>query len=142
MGDGNGNGDAEANNSGLEKFPDHIDSPSMRGLGLLPISPGGLNAYGVGLNGGAHLNGDRWLPQRDPSASKGVRWGSLAPSTPIASRGHGRQKSIGDAFRTIKERRGSVSQNAHEIADALRAPISPRLVVRDATCCSTSTFIG
>ncbi|KAI1813363.1 TPT-domain-containing protein [Poronia punctata] len=124
-----GDSDTEVNNSGLEKFPDHIDSPSMRGNGLRSISPGGLNGYGVGLNGGNHLSADRWLPRSDLSGSRGVRWGPLGSSTPMSSRGaHGRQKSIGEAFRTIRERRGSVSQNAHEIADALKAPISPKLV--------------
>ncbi|GAW15845.1 hypothetical protein ANO14919_052670 [Xylariales sp. No.14919] len=120
-----GDGDGETN-SGLEKFPDHIDAPSMRNLVGRPFSPGGLNGYGIGLNGGARLNGDRWMP----AAPRGVRWGPLGPSTPLPSRGgHGRQKSIGEAFRTIRERRGSVSQNAHEIADALRAPVSAKLIV-------------
>ncbi|KAI0602411.1 triose-phosphate transporter [Biscogniauxia sp. FL1348] len=116
--------------SGLEKFPDHIDSPSMRGLGARSISPAGLNGYGLGIYGaGAHMNGDRWQPRRDMSASRGVRWGSPLGPSAAPSRGHGRQKSIGEAFRTIRGRNGSVSQNAHEIADALRAPISARLVV-------------
>ncbi|KAI1421724.1 triose-phosphate transporter [Xylaria sp. FL1777] len=120
---GDGDGDAI---SGLEKFPDHIDAPSMRGLAGRPYSPGGLNGYGIGLNGGARLNGDRWMP----ATARGVRWGPLGPSSPLPSRGaaHGRQKSIGEAFRTIRERRGSVSQNAHEIADALKAPISAKLI--------------
>lgn len=43
--------------------------------------------------------------------------------------GHSRQKSFGDAIRTIRTRQGSVSQNVHEITDALKAPVSPRLVV-------------
>ncbi|KZF20653.1 putative ER to Golgi transport protein [Xylona heveae TC161] len=42
--------------------------------------------------------------------------------------GHGRQKSLSDALKTIRTRRGSVSANAHEIADALKAPVSPRLI--------------
>ncbi|KAI1506398.1 triose-phosphate transporter [Biscogniauxia marginata] len=114
--------------SGLEKFPDHIDSPAMRTLGARPVSPAGLNGYGLGIYGGAHMNGDRWQPRRDMPAPRGVRWGSsLAPSA-AASRGHSRQKSIGEAFRTIRGRNGSVSQNAHEIADALRAPISAKLI--------------
>ncbi|KAF3358372.1 hypothetical protein VdG1_05448 [Verticillium dahliae VDG1] len=54
--------------------------------------------------------------------------GQPPPVTPQA-RGHGRQKSLSDAFRTIRSRQGSVSQNAHEIADALRAPVSPTLVI-------------
>ncbi|KAI1754908.1 triose-phosphate transporter [Xylaria castorea] len=121
---GLGDGDGEAN-SGLEKFPDLIDPPSMRNLVGRPFSPGGLNGYGVGLNGGARLNGDRWVP----AASRNVRWGPLEPPTPLPSRGgHSRQKSIGEAIRTIRDRRGSVSQNAHEIADALKAPVSARLV--------------
>lgn len=44
-------------------------------------------------------------------------------------RGHGRQRSLSEAIQVIRERRGSVSQNAQEIADALKAPVSPRLVV-------------
>lgn len=115
--------------SGLEKFPDHIDSPAMRANGVRSISPVGLNAYGVGLSGGAQLNGDRWQPRRDLSASRGVRWGSpLGPSAGVP-RGHGRQKSISEAFRTIRGRSTSVSQNAHELADALRAPVSPKLII-------------
>ncbi|KAI1076351.1 TPT-domain-containing protein [Whalleya microplaca] len=122
-----GDHDSDAD-SGLEKFPDHIDSTAMRASAARSVSPG-LSAYGVGLNGGAHLNGDRWMPRRDLSAAKGVRWGSSLGPTPGPSRGHGRQKSIGEAFRTIRGRNGSVSQNAHELADALKAPISPKLII-------------
>ncbi|KAH8160130.1 hypothetical protein CIB48_g8114 [Xylaria polymorpha] len=67
---GLGDGDGETN-SGLEKFPDLIDPPSMRNLAGRPFSPGGLNGYGVGLNSGARLNGDRWMP----AAARNVRWG-------------------------------------------------------------------
>lgn len=42
---------------------------------------------------------------------------------------HGRQKSLSDAFKTIRTRRASVSANAHEIADALKAPVSIKLIV-------------
>jgi solute carrier family 35 protein E1 len=42
---------------------------------------------------------------------------------------HGRQKSLSEAIRTIRTRTGSISQNALEIADALKAPVSPVLVV-------------
>ncbi len=44
---------------------------------------------------------------------------------------HGRQKSLSEAFKTIRTRRASVSANAHEIADALKAPVSVKLIV----CC-------
>ncbi|KAI0161574.1 TPT-domain-containing protein [Xylariaceae sp. FL1272] len=122
--EGHSDGD---NDSGLEKFPDHIDSPSMRGLAMRSLSPVGLNGYGLGLNGASnHLTSDRWMPRKDQSA-RGVRWGPLGSSAP-PTRGHGRQKSISEAIRTIKGRSGSVSQNAHEIADALKAPVSPMLI--------------
>lgn len=41
-----------------------------------------------------------------------------------------RQKSLSEALRTINTRRGSVSENAHEIAEALKAPVSYTLIVR------------
>ena len=42
---------------------------------------------------------------------------------------HDRQKSLSDAIRTIRTRKGSVSANAQEIAEALKAPVSVKLVV-------------
>ncbi|KAI1826944.1 triose-phosphate transporter [Xylaria intraflava] len=108
--------------SGLEKFPDHIDSPFVRNLAGRPFSPGAINGYGIGLNAGVR-NSDRWLP----SASRGVRWGPMG--SPLSPRGaHGQQKSISETFRTIRGRGASVGQNAHEIADALKAPVSAKLV--------------
>lgn len=35
-----------------------------------------------------------------------------------------------DAFRTIRTRKGSVNANINEISDALKAPVSPKLIVR------------
>ncbi|KAI2642352.1 triose-phosphate transporter [Xylaria nigripes] len=118
-------GDGEPD-SGLEKFPDHIDAPFMRNLVGRPFSPGGLNGYGIGLNGGARFNGDRWMP----AASRNVRWGALgSPMAHIAPRGeHSPQKSISEAFRTIRGRSASVGQNAQEIAEALKAPVSAKLI--------------
>lgn len=52
--------------------------------------------------------------------------------------GHSRQKSLSDAFRTIRSRKASVSENAHELADALKAPISVRTIV----CVSSSVFVS
>lgn len=43
-------------------------------------------------------------------------------------RTHGRQKSLSDAFKTIRTRKGSMSQNAQEIAEALKAPVSWTLI--------------
>lgn len=65
----------------------------------------------------------RWQSRKDAS----MPWnnGSLRGS---GSR-HGRQKSLSDALETIRTRRGSVTANAQELAEALKAPISPRLIV-------------
>ena len=113
--------------SGLEKFPDHIDAPSMRSSGARSVSPAAPrpNGYAIGLNGGTHLSAERWQPRRENS-TKSVKW-----DRGTGARGHTRQqKSITEAFHSIRDRSGSVSQNAHEIADALRAPVSPKLIVR------------
>ncbi|KAL7954668.1 triose-phosphate transporter family domain-containing protein [Trichoderma compactum] len=90
----------------MEKFPSLSASPS-------PLGSNGLNDLGsANGNGNGHSNGY-------PAANA---WSS-------SGRSHSRQKSLGDAFRTIRARNGSMSQNAHEIADALRAPVSPKLVI-------------
>lgn len=78
----------------------------------------------------AHSNGyalpaDRWQPRKE------ARVGFANHSITGTSNRHGRQKSLSEAFQTIRTRKGSVSQNAHEIAEALKAPLSPKLIV----CC-------
>ncbi|EQL04133.1 ER to golgi transport protein [Ophiocordyceps sinensis CO18] len=79
---------------------------------------------GNGNSNGSAILSDRWapVPRREDGHGGSVTWSA-------SSNGRNRQKSLGDAFRTIRARNGSMSQNAHEIADALRAPVSPKLVV-------------
>lgn len=72
---------------------------------------------------GSTMPTDRWQPRRDSRLSY-ANGTSQGPSTR-----HGRQKSLSEAIRTIRTRKASVSQNAHEIADALKAPLSPKLIV-------------
>ncbi|KAH0537038.1 hypothetical protein FGG08_006136 [Glutinoglossum americanum] len=69
-------------------------------------------------NGG--LPGTEWHPRN-------VAWtdGTVNGMLPR----HGRQRSLSDAIKHIHSRRGSVAANAHEIADALKAPVSPRLII-------------
>lgn len=120
----------------MEKFPDHVDAPYMAGLNGVVQSPASI-PYSPGSNADANANGsaatttqhqglDRFLsiPRRDNSS---LQW-SPARADSGGTR-HGRQKSLTDAFRTMRTRNGSVSQNAHELADALRAPVSPKLIV-------------
>ncbi|KAK8107932.1 ER to Golgi transporter [Apiospora kogelbergensis] len=125
------------NDSGLEKFPDHIDSPLYNngsGTSASPIP--GLNIYSNGINGTTTQppSGDRWLPKREPR--KSIKWGQLGPPPAASSAAYGlgqtrqtRQKSISEAFRGIRNRNGSVSQNAQDLAGALRAPLSYKLII-------------
>ena len=71
----------------------------------------------------------RGFPSQQPQSHWQARRSSRAPGPAGARRGHGRQRSLSEAIQVIRERRGSISQNAAEIADALKAPVSPRLVV-------------
>lgn len=66
---------------------------------------------------------ERWQPRRDS------KYGHLNGTAHAPTTRHGRQKSLSEALRTIRTRKGSVSQNVHEITDALKAPVSPRLIV-------------
>ena len=111
-----------------EKFPDfdasvNIDSDSLRvhqkhsSTRTSGRTPSPSKTSGI-------LHGGTWQPRKDGH----LTWGDGANNI-SGSRGHGRQKSLGDAIRTIRGRRASVSENAHEIAEALKAPLSVKLVV-------------
>jgi solute carrier family 35 protein E1 len=72
---------------------------------------------------GSATPADRWQPRKE------ARFGYMNGTAPAPATRHGRQKSLSEAVRTIRTRKASVSQNVHEIADALKAPLSPRLIV-------------
>ncbi|MCJ1391471.1 suppressor of loss of ypt1 [Xylographa bjoerkii] len=120
---------SSSNRSENFKFPDFDPSPGPREhltiyeedstgarQGRRTPSP---NAP-VKANGALHS--ERWQTRRDnhPMWSNG----SAHPPGPR----HGRQKSLSEAIRTIRTRNGSVSANAHEIAEALKAPVSIKLI--------------
>jgi solute carrier family 35 protein E1 len=98
---------------GIEKFPDFDIGDNAKPLNHTCKSNEHANRS-VALD-------DQWLPRRDGR----VKWVPKEQSSNAS--GHGRQKSITNAIRNI--RAGSVGQNAHEIADALRAPVSWKLIV-------------
>jgi solute carrier family 35 protein E1 len=105
----------------MEKFPDHVDSFDAQPEHRAP-SPKKQNGV---LSVSASQ--ERWQPRRDGRTDgSGWRTGRAAGG----GRSHGRQKSLSDAIRTIRMRKASVSANAHEIAEALKAPVSPKLIVR------------
>ncbi|KAI9782214.1 MAG: suppressor of loss of ypt1 [Geoglossum umbratile] len=64
---------------------------------------------------------------RHPRRENHISWteGSVNAALPR----HGRQRSLSDAIKHIHSRRGSVTANAQEIADALKAPVSPKLII-------------
>lgn len=66
---------------------------------------------------------DLWEPRKTGPLSRGHMNGS------IRNPKHRPRKSISDAISTIRTRNASVSANASELADALRVPLSYRLIV-------------
>lgn len=108
-------GDTKASSrTSMEKFPD-LDT--FDGQSLYDYNTAKSNGYPS--NGAPSV--ERWN-----SRERGESWANGHPSS---GKGHGRQKSLSDAFRTIRTRKGSVSANVHEISDALKAPVSPKLIV-------------
>lgn len=77
---------------------------------------------------------ERWQARRDSRMGMaGHNWTNGNGSAFTGAHGgvrHGRQKSLSEAIRTVRDRKGSVTQNAHEIAEALKAPVSGKLIVR------------
>lgn len=84
------------------------------------------------VSNGNAIPADRWRPRRDSRLE-------YANGTANGTR-HGRQKSLSEAIRTIRTRKGSVSQNAHELAEALKAPLSPKIIILCGVWYMTSIF--
>lgn len=116
-----------------ERFPD-LDS-SQAGTFLSTYDGSSIRATTSRTPSPAKSNGvlrsDRWQPRKEPH----LTWEN-GPVSVSGPREHGRQKSLSEAFQTIRSRRASVSENAHEIAEALKAPISYKIIVggRDDDC--------
>lgn len=66
---------------------------------------------------------DRWEPRKQAQFPRDNRHPTL--NSKRRSR-----KSISEAISTIRTRNGSVSANAQELAEALKAPVSYKLIVR------------
>ena len=67
---------------------------------------------------------ETWEPRKSTFYSQNHTNGSLRNPK------HRPRKSISDAITTIRNRNGSMSANAQELAEAFRAPLSYRLIVR------------
>ncbi|KAK4696587.1 solute carrier family 35, member E1, partial [Lecanoromycetidae sp. Uapishka_2] len=110
-----------------EKFPDFDGSTS----GEYPATYDEKNEGAITSSRSpspAKINGtphnERWQPRKDNHLAWGNGHINLAP--PLQNR---RQRSLSDAFKTIRSRKASVSENAHEIAEALKAPISFKIII-------------
>ena len=123
-----------SNRSDTSRFPDFETSPVS--LGNLTIHE---EEY-ARANGNSQKSFTLGSEGRigSPHTAQAVKWPSRKESfvswSQMKSNGatrHGRQKSLSDAFKTIRSRKGSVTANAQEIADALKAPVSFKLVVRE-----------
>lgn len=85
----------------------------------------------------AHLSPKEFTfpSQQANGAPKQQKWQArmkdrVSFALPGGSERRARQKSLSEAWHTIRQRRGSVTDNAREIGEALKAPVSPALVVR------------
>ena len=99
-----------------ESFPKYDESGNSRSGSVRPLSPARTNGV---------LHSERWQASRKDNY---LAWGDGHLNV-AGPRQHGRHRSLSDAFRNIRTRKASVSENAHEIAEALKAPISLKILV-------------
>ena len=82
---------------------------------------------------GTAIPQNRWQPRKETNTTTTTSGGYGYFGLPIENitRGsrHDRQKSIGEAIKNVRTRKGSIGHNAHEIADSLKAPVSPAITV-------------
>jgi solute carrier family 35 protein E1 len=109
------------NPNGTYKFPDlsqdAFDSDTFEDLSR----DGTPKPLPRGLPHGLHSS-ERWPARRASNASS---WSNGAPG----KMRHGRQKSLSEAIQTVRTRKASISENAHEIAESLKAPVSWKLII-------------
>lgn len=109
-----------SSSTGKEKFPDFDRSTSGDYLATIDGSssrtPSPAKTNGI-------LHSERWQPRKDHH----LVWdnGQINVTPPR----HNRQRSLSDAFKTIRSRKASVGENAREVAEALKAPVSVKIVV-------------
>ncbi|KAI5368217.1 putative sugar phosphate transporter domain-containing protein [Septoria linicola] len=114
------------------KFPDFVQEQATFEDDLDTISRGpSPRPLPNGLPPGLHSS-ERW-PAKKSRETSSARFLSNLSAYGFENAGrtrHGRQKSLGEAINTVRTRgRGaSISENAHEIAESLKAPVSFKLV--------------
>jgi len=132
------NGKPYTDHGDTEKFPDFDVGQHVfaNGRATSPRRHNGNGYGGYGYTNGTSqpsMSSDRWHARKDSR----VKWAPGHRPSP-SSFGHSRKQSISRAIRHI--RAGSMSQNAHELAEALRAPVSYKLVVCLCLSVSAASF--
>lgn len=106
---------------GLQQFPEFDPSPRRGSYTIYEEEGSRSGTPEWPRQNGTSLHSDRWQPRQG--------YASWANGSATGGKRHGRQKSLSDAIKTIRTRKGSVTANAQEIAEALKAPVSYKLIV-------------
>ncbi len=105
------------------KFPDFTQPIEEEEDALEDISRGPRpKPLPNGLPPGLHSS-ERWPYKKQSTLLNG------ATSRLTGASRHGRQRSLSEAIQIVRTRKASISENAQEIAEALKAPVSYRLVM-------------
>src|SRR5882757_9644096 len=103
-----------------ERFPSFDDTPPN-----LHINSSGVAESPLEISPGQLLNHEIKWPVRKMSQR-------LRDARPAGVYTHRPRRSVSDAIHKFRTRQGSVSENAQELAEALKAPVSYKLIVSDA----------
>lgn len=103
----------QAQSSPIDAFPAYVDETAEIATNGKPQEE--QNGNGIGHD-------HPWQPRK-------AGFGSRDHHKPVSK--HRPRKSISETITTIRKRNASMSANAHEIAEALKAPVSYRLIVRE-----------
>lgn len=105
--------DPQSTNSPIDKFPPYEDTIEAVAGSTRPNRSASVK----------YAPNELWEPRKASFYSREYSNGTLRNPK------HRPRKSISEAISTIRTRNGSMSANAHELAEALRAPVSYRLTV-------------
>ena len=113
-----------ADETSRERFPsfDHSTPPNWQlNTSVVAESPPVITPVPI-------LNGElRWPPRRLSQRLHSAR--------PEGTYMHRHRRSVSDALHRLRTRQGSVSESAQELAEALKAPISYKLIVSACSSC-------
>ncbi|KAK3672870.1 hypothetical protein LTR78_007223 [Recurvomyces mirabilis] len=127
---------SSANPNRSFKFPDLAADHLMDAYVEEALEPPSRDQSPKPLNGLPHglHSAERWPARK--SARGMAQWSAWGGANGSVMNGgtqkHGRQKSLSEAIKTVRTRKASIVEDAHEIAESLKAPVSMRLVL---LCC-------